>query len=82
LKSNRLAQGDAFPIELDSDECTLGFYGIRDGSEILMDMLDSRSSEREESRKCEKDQRQMSEQERTVSHIQELERRLRGKGLL
>lgn len=33
-------EGDAFPIELDDDENTLGYYGVSDGAEILMNEVD------------------------------------------
>lgn len=45
------SEGDAFPIELDDDENTLGYYGVRDGAEILMNEVDVSARNQEEMKK-------------------------------
>ena len=75
-------KGDAFPTELKDDECTLGYYGVSDGSEILMSEIDHWSFSMDEAKKRERHQRRVSEQEQEVSARQQLQKGMRKQGLL
>ena len=59
-----LVQGDAFPNELDDDENTLAYYGVNDGSEILMNEIDLKVQEDEERKKINLRNQKIKEQER------------------
>mmetsp|Transcript_15225 Transcript_15225/g.28651 ORF Transcript_15225/g.28651 Transcript_15225/m.28651 type:complete len:631 (-) Transcript_15225:188-2080(-) len=57
-------EGDAFPNELDDDENTLAYYGVSDGSEILMNEVDMKAREDEENKKMKLRNQMIEEQER------------------
>jgi len=43
VHSHGVAQDDPFPIALDDDENPLSYYGVSDGTEILMNEVDAKS---------------------------------------
>ena len=73
---------DAFPRELESDECTLGFYGITDGSEILLDHLHVCFHSATEETIRQNHRRRVLEQEDEISRRLDLHKGLRKQGLL
>ena len=67
-------QSDAFPTELDDDENPLDFYGVCDGSEILMNEVDMIARQEESRQIAEAQERKITEQERHISARNELQR--------
>lgn len=67
-------QNDAFPTELDDDEHTLAYYGICDGTEILMNEVDLDAQQREEQRLAEEYEERVALQERDARALQELQK--------
>jgi hypothetical protein len=60
----------------------LGFYGVSDGGEILMNELNLDIVERAEKLKAEDHKKRVLEQEHEISAMQELQKGLRKQGLL
>lgn len=67
-------EDDPFPTELDDDDNPLSYYGVGDGAEILMNEIDLEAKRREEAREAEEYNKRVSEQERVVTALQELQR--------
>lgn len=67
-------QDDAFPTELDDDDHTLAYYGICDGTEILMNEVDLDARQREEARIAEEHELRVAKQERDARALQELQK--------
>lgn len=61
-------ESDAFPIELDDDENTLAYYGVRDGAEILMNEIDKNAKVMEENKKREDMEKRINSEERHAIH--------------
>ena len=57
---------------MDDDENTLDFYGVCDGSEILMNEIDIKARMEESKRRAETQERKLAEQERELSARSEL----------
>jgi Leucine-rich repeat (LRR) protein len=66
--------GDPFPTQLDDDDHTLSYYGVADGSEILMNELDPEALEKAEAHATQEHSRLVAEQERDARALQELQR--------
>ncbi len=64
------AEGDAFPTELDDDEHTIGYYGVSDGAEILMNEIDVEAMRREEKNRSDLHERRIDEQEKATNAMQ------------
>ena len=62
-----IIQGDAFPSELDDDENTLAYYGVRDNAQILMNEIDTKTKSVEEKKRA-KEQKQNIEEQETRSN--------------
>ena len=60
----------AFPTELDDDENPLSYYGVTDGSEILMNEIDFEADRREEERAMRRQEERIGEQERAATALQ------------
>ena len=60
----------------------MGFYGVSDGGEILMNELNLDIIERAEKLKVEDHKKRVLEQEQEISAMQELQKGLRKQGLL
>lgn len=67
-------QGDAFPTELDDDDHTLLYYGVSDGTQILMNEVDLDAQEREQARLAEEHEMRVAKQERDARALQELQK--------
>ena len=68
------SEGDAFPIELDDDEHTIGYYGVSDGAEILMNEIDLEAIKRQDKAKAELLERRIEEQEEASNALQALQK--------
>lgn len=69
-----IKQDDAFPTELDDDDHTLAYYGICDGTEILMNEVDIEAKQREEARIVKEHEERVAKQEREARALQELKK--------
>jgi hypothetical protein len=58
-----MENGAAFPTPLDDDEHTLAYFGVTDGSDILMNEVDLEAQQREEQKRLDLHERMMKEQE-------------------
>jgi len=67
------AEGDPFPTELDDDENTLSYYGVRDGMEILMNEIDLKAKKREEKNELNLHRLRIDEQEKSSNTLQALQ---------
>ena len=67
-------KGAAFPIALDDDDHTLAYFGVNDGSEILMNEVDVEAQRREEFQRRELYERQIKEQEDDIQRRKEYQR--------
>ena len=68
------SEGDAFPTELDDDENTIGYYGVSDGAEILMNEIDLEAIQREEKNRSDMHERRIDEQEKATNAMQALQK--------
>jgi hypothetical protein len=66
---------DALPIEMDDDDKTLNYYGLCDGSEILMNEIDLSTRAQDLKREQELQERRIAEQDRSMKAMQELRSR-------
>ncbi|KAL9186960.1 hypothetical protein ACHAXT_010680 [Thalassiosira profunda] len=67
-------EGDPFPTELDDAEHTLAYYGVTDGSEILVNEIDVEARERDKARELEEHSRRVEEQEQHVAVLQSMQK--------
>lgn len=65
---------DAFPTELDDDDHTLAYYGICDGTEILMNEIDLEAEQRKAARIAEEHEQRVALQERELRALQEIQK--------
>jgi hypothetical protein len=68
------SEGDAFPTELDDDENTIGYYGVSDGSEILMNEIDLEAMKREDKHKTDMLLKRIEEQEEASNTLQTIQK--------
>lgn len=59
---------------MDDAEHTLAYYGVTDGSEILVNEIDMEAREREKARESEEHSRRVAEQEQHVSVLQSVQK--------
>lgn len=62
-------QGDAFPTELDDDDNTLGYYGVSDNAEILMNEIDVKNQALEEEKRTKERKQIIKDQENRSNTI-------------
>ncbi len=67
-------EGDAFPTELDDDDNTIGYYGVSDGAEILMNEIDVEAIKREDKNKVEMHKQRIKEQEEASNTLQAMQK--------
>ncbi len=67
-------EGDAFPMELDDDENTLSYYGVRDGAEILMNEIDLEAVKRNDEKKAAMIEKRINEQEEASKTLQAIQK--------
>jgi hypothetical protein len=79
---NITQQADAFPTELTDNSCTLAYYGVEDGGEILINERDINNIKGEEQRQRDEFEQRIIDQEHKVVAMQELKADLRQKGLM
>jgi len=67
-------KGAAFPTPLDDNDHTLAYFGVTDGSEILMNEIDVEAQEREEQKRKVHHERQMKAHEDSILRQKEHQR--------
>jgi hypothetical protein len=68
------SEGDPFPTELDDNENTIGYYGVSDGAEILMNEIDLEAIKRDDKNKAELHKRRIDEQEHASNALQAIQK--------
>lgn len=71
-------KGAAFPTPLDDDEHTLAYFGVTDGSDILMNEVDLEAQQRQDQKRLELHERMMKEQEDEILRRKEHQRKQQG----
>lgn len=68
-------EGDGFPTELDDDENTIGYYGVNDGAEILMNEMDLNAIRSDNQNKAKMLQKRIDQQEQASNVLQAMQRK-------